>query len=108
MSGNGRHYSPRDADAVFHAYERQRLYLVRAYGGLWEMIKVLIRTPFRLRRVEQMAWERPLTWVQRLQLTALYPALRLLMLPVEMAVSEGAGLRTTAMPQQIKPERPSA
>lgn len=104
MSGNGRHYSPRDADAVFHAYERQRLYLVRAYGGLGEMIKVLIRTPFRLRRVEQMAWERPLTWVQRLQLTVLYPALRLLMLPAEIVAAKRRRSSETPMPRVLSPE----
>lgn len=81
MARTGRHYQPDDFGKVFRSIERQRLYLVLSYGGLKEWAKVLIRTPFRVVRVERDAWERKLTLWEKWLMVGWFPLLRMLALP---------------------------
>jgi GT2 family glycosyltransferase len=105
MAAGGRHYQPGDFHRVFHAIERQRLYLVLAYGGVLEFFRVLLRTPLRLDRVERDAWEQPLGWRKRLWCAVLYPLNRLARLPMDLWHQRRDHLATTPMPREVQPRR---
>lgn len=101
MSPGGRHYQPGDFEASFRAYERQRLYLVLAYGGIGAFLRVIATSPFHLRRIEREAWEQRLRWRHRLDALVRYPALRLVRLPWDLASIRRDHLARTPMPELV-------
>ena len=80
MSGSGRHHDPQHFEATFRRVERERLYMVLSYGGLFEFFRVMLRGPFRMKRI-QRAWETPLTMGQKFRSVIGYPLVRLFSLP---------------------------
>jgi len=107
MSTSGRHYDFSSFESDFTAYEPQRLYLVLAYGGLKEFFRVLLRTPFRVARVERDAWERPLSLRHRFRALVAYPLMRLIKLPWDWLQTHRHHLSATPMPEEV-PGRTSA
>ncbi len=107
MSTVGRHYEFDNFEPKFRALERQRLYLVLAYGGLGMFIRVLLRGPFRVGRIERDAWERRLTWGQRVRALVLYPMVRLVRLPWDWAQTRRNHLASTPMPEEVPAKRPN-
>lgn len=102
MASGGRHYQPGDFHAVFHAYERQRLYLVLAYGGLKEFWRVAMTSPFHLHRIERDGWEQPLSARKKLWAFALYPWLRVMKLAADMAGLHRNHLAESPVPQEVR------
>lgn len=84
MSSAGRHYQPYDFDAAFHAIERQRLYLVMAYGGVGEFFRAWGRSFVNRHRITSEAWEQRLPWRKWFWLLILYPMNRLVRLPFDL------------------------
>jgi len=81
MSEKGRAVPVEDFRRKFFSIERQRLYLVLSYGGIGEFLRVLLRSPFRLHRIEQDGWEQRLSWRFRAMALLVFPAWRLLLWP---------------------------
>lgn len=105
MSREGRHYQPDDFHRVFHSIERQRLYLVNSYGGLREMLRVILLSPLNIRRIEQRAWEQKLSWTKRMWALLLYPTARLLYLPWDSHRRQRNFLRNCPMPYEVLRKR---
>jgi glycosyltransferase involved in cell wall biosynthesis len=101
MSARGRHYHFDDFAAKFRAVERQRMYLVQAYGGVGEFFRVLVSAPLRLRRIETDAWERRLSPRQRWLALGWYPLRRLLALGLDYRRIHANHLAVTPPPEEI-------
>lgn len=97
MSDAGRLHDWRSFEQTFTRYERQRLYMVLAYGGLFEFLRVMARGPFRIARMEE-AWEQRLTWSQRFRAVVAFPLLRLLALPKNLIEVSRNHLLSTPTP----------
>lgn len=100
MADTGRHHDWKSFEQTFLRYERQRLYMVLAYGGAWHFLRVLLRGPFRVRRMEE-AWERKLTPLQRLQAAVLFPLMRLAALPKNIFDVRRNHLHGTPAPREV-------
>jgi GT2 family glycosyltransferase len=100
MSDAGRHHDWKSFEQTFVRYERQRLYMVLAYGGVAHFLRVLARGPFRIRRMEE-AWEHRLTTRQRLQAAVWFPLLRLLALPKNLLDVRRDHLAGTPAPREV-------
>jgi GT2 family glycosyltransferase len=105
MSLNGRTIAPDDFMGTFAIFERQRLYLVLSYGGPLLFLRVILRGPFRIARMEH-AWQRRLTLVQRLRALVLWPAWRVLMMPLNLWQIRRNHLPFTPVPAEVPPRRP--
>lgn len=101
MSARGRHYHFDDFDTKFRAVERQRMYVVHAYGGIGEFFRVLVSAPLRLRRIETEAWERRLSTRQRWLALGWYPLRRLLALGLDYRRIHANHLANTPAPEEI-------
>lgn len=100
MSPSGRHHDPAHFESAFRRVERERLYMVLAYGGLAEFLRVMLRAPLRQRRFDA-AWEQPLTPRRRFLATIWYPARRLLALPKNLVDIRRDHLTATPEAQEI-------
>ncbi len=101
MASGGRHYQPNNFAAAFDAYERQRLYLVLAYGGLLEFLRVLLTSPFRLQRIQRDVWQTRLNMRQKLWSLVVYPLLRVVRLPLDLLLSARNHLAQCPKPQAV-------
>jgi GT2 family glycosyltransferase len=101
MSHKGRHYLPTDFDAVFHAIERQRLYMVLAHAGVGGFFRAWIGSLVNYRRVSGEAWEQRLPLRKWLWLLVFYPLNRLVRLPWDMRQTRRNHLATTPTPREI-------
>lgn len=101
MASGGRHYQPSDFPAAFSAYERQRLYLVLAYGGIREFLRVLLRGPFRVGRMERDGWEQQLCHRRRLAAAVGWPLWRLAMLPRDLFRQRRNFLARAPLPREV-------
>lgn len=104
MSSEGRLIDPHHFDQKFNFIERQRLYLVLAYGGLMEFLRVLLRGPFQMAEHEH-AWRQPLGWRYRWRLVIKYPLWRLLALPKNLIDVRRNHLGRTPMPREVPRKR---
>ncbi|MEO8376798.1 MAG: glycosyltransferase [Candidatus Sumerlaeota bacterium] len=85
MASGGRHYQPNNFSAAFNAYERQRLYLVLAYGGIGEFFRVLFTSPFHMKEIEDRVWQKKLSFPEKTKALLYYPLTRFLLLPINVA-----------------------
>lgn len=102
MTRDGRVYSPDDFDSTFCQFERERLRLALARGGLREFLRVIVTTPFHLRRVERDAWERPLSLRQKWLMLGWHPAVRLARLPADWFAVRRDHLAETPLPEPLR------
>ncbi|MCC6545800.1 glycosyltransferase [Candidatus Sumerlaeota bacterium] len=101
MAGGGRHYQPDDFSAAFNAYERQRLYLVLAYGGVGEVLRVAFASPVRMDEIGAGVWQRKLSPKEKLKAFFLYPAARLLALPRNIFDIGSNHIAASPMPAEV-------
>ncbi|HMZ51472.1 MAG TPA: glycosyltransferase family 2 protein [Candidatus Sumerlaeota bacterium] len=102
MASGGRHYQPDNFSAAFNAYERQRLYLVLAYGGIAEFFRVLLASPLHGTEIEKRVWQKKLSLAEKLKAFLCFPLLRLIALPLNILQIRKDHLDRTPAPKEIK------
>jgi len=100
MSETGRLF---DKDAFverFRRYENQRPYLVLSSCGILQMFRVVLRTPFRWRRMNE-AYNFQLNKWLLFEGSVLRPIPRMLLFPIEWMQSRRNHLKKVALPEEV-------
>ncbi|MBN1516979.1 glycosyltransferase [Candidatus Sumerlaeota bacterium] len=83
MASTGRKYEAGNFEKTFMDLERQRLYLVLSYGGLFEFFRNLLRGPFRVKRFSEVGYRMPFQFRHQFLSAWWFPLIRLIKLPVD-------------------------
>lgn len=106
MSDKGRLYSKNDFARQFFRFERQRLYMVLSSLGVFMFFRILLRTPFRARRMNA-AYDNTLSRWQLFRGSVLLSLPRVLALPKNVFDVRRDHLARTPMPEPVPTSSPT-